>query len=129
MDHQSEPSRQDRVKHEECNAWDSAHEDLDAAGTSGARPAEPQRPGDRRTDRRAAYTFSVQKACNQALLRVKQNVVLVNSNWAAPLAAAPSAISVMAILLKTAAEKNAAGLEIGDVVVKNEKGIEVGKLP
>jgi len=82
-----------------------------------------------RRDRRAAYALTLQKACNDALQRVKSNNMLTASNWASPLAAAPCAVSIMAICLKTAAEKRAAGLEIGDINIKNEKGDVVGTLP
>src|SRR5690348_14732403 len=73
-------------------------------------------------DRKAAYALTVQKACNTALQRVKNNNIIANSNWASPLAAAPSAISTMAILLKTAEMKAAAGLEIESQQVKDEEG-------
>jgi hypothetical protein len=80
-------------------------------------------------DRRAAYALTLQKACNTAVQRVKNNNIIANSNWASPLAAAPSAISTMAILLKTAEMKAAAGLEIESQDVKNEEGAVVGTLP
>ena len=80
-------------------------------------------------DRRAAYALTLQKACNTAVQRVKNNNIIANSNWASPLAAAPSAISTMAILLKTAEMKAAAGLEIESQDVKNEEGVVVGTLP
>lgn len=80
-------------------------------------------------DPRASYALSIQKACNNALNVVRKNSILTNSNWAAPLTAAPSAISVMAICLKTAAENEAAGLEVTDIKVKDVKGNELGTLP
>jgi hypothetical protein len=80
-------------------------------------------------DRRAAYALTLQRACNNAVERVKNNNIIANSNWASPLAAAPSAISTMAILLKTAEMKAAAGLEIESQDVKNEAGVVVGTLP
>lgn len=79
--------------------------------------------------RRANYALSLQKACNVALQRVKSNNVVANSNWASPLAAAPSAISTMAILLKAADQEAAAGLEIESQDVKAEDGSVVGTLP
>lgn len=48
--------------------------------------------------------------------------MLMNNKWASTLVAAPSAISVMTILLKTAAEKQAIGLVVADREVKTEKG-------
>ena len=84
---------------------------------------------DEARDRKAAYALTLQKACNTALQRVKNNNIIVNSNWASPLAAAPSAISTMAILLKTAEMKAAAGLEIESQDVKDEAGAVQGHLP
>ncbi|CAM1508181.1 Fc.00g050290.m01.CDS01 [Cosmosporella sp. VM-42] len=77
-------------------------------------------------DTRASY---IQRACSEALHRVKQGNMLVDSDWASPLVAALSAISVMAICLNAAAKKQAAGLEVEDVTVKNEMGEVVGTLP
>jgi len=80
-------------------------------------------------DKKASYALSLQKACNVALQRVKHNNIIANTNWASPLAAAPSAISTMAILLKAADKEAAAGLEIESQEVKNEDGTVVGSLP
>ena len=80
-------------------------------------------------DQKAAYALILQKACNTALRRVKNNNIVANSNWASPLAAAPSAISTMAILLKTAEMKAAAGLEIESQEVKDNEGNVKGELP
>lgn len=81
-------------------------------------------------DPRATYALQVQRACKTTLQRVKQNNMLANSNWAAPLTAAPTAISVMAFLLKTAADKKAAGLTVASVDVKDTTGKKVvGTLP
>ncbi|OCL11172.1 hypothetical protein AOQ84DRAFT_287772 [Glonium stellatum] len=80
-------------------------------------------------DRKAAYALTLQKACNTALRRVKNNSIVANCNWAAPLAAAPPAASTMAILLKTAEMKAAAGLEIESQEVKDDEGNVKGKLP
>lgn len=80
-------------------------------------------------DRKASYALSLQKACNVALQRVKNNNVIANTNWASPLAAAPSAISTMAILLKAADKEAAAGLEIESQDVKGEDGTVRGTLP
>ncbi|KAM7198901.1 hypothetical protein V8F20_005968 [Naviculisporaceae sp. PSN 640] len=86
-----------------------------------AEPAPPR-------DRRAEYALTLQKACTNALDRVKSNELIANSSWASPLAAAPSAISTMAILLKAADQKAAAGLEVESQEVL-EEGKVVGKLP
>jgi hypothetical protein len=80
-------------------------------------------------DRKAAYALTLQRACNAAVQRVKNNNIIANSNWASPLAAAPSAISTMAILLKTAEMKAAAGLEVESQEVKDEEGNIKGILP
>jgi hypothetical protein len=56
--------------------------------------------------------------------------MLAESNWAEPLTAAPTAISVMAFLLKTAANKKVAGLGVSSTEVKDEQGKKViGSLP
>jgi hypothetical protein len=85
--------------------------------------------GSSSSDPRAEYALQLQSACKTALKRLKQNNMLANSNWAEPLTAAPTAISVMAFLLKTAADKKAAGLTVASVEVKDETGNVVGKLP
>ncbi|MCJ1359906.1 MAG: hypothetical protein MMC33_009909 [Icmadophila ericetorum] len=73
-------------------------------------------------DRKAVCALILQNACNAVLQRVKSNNIVANSNWPAPLAAAPSAISTVAILLKTAEMKAAAGLEIESQEVKDDRG-------
>ncbi|KAH7088202.1 hypothetical protein FB567DRAFT_333287 [Paraphoma chrysanthemicola] len=81
-------------------------------------------------DRRGRYAKQLQRASKDALQRVKQNTLLVNSGWAEPLTAAPAAISVLAFIMKTAASKKVAGLPVSSRDVFDEKGIEkVGKLP
>ncbi|KAK4207742.1 hypothetical protein QBC37DRAFT_298078 [Rhypophila decipiens] len=79
-------------------------------------------------DRRAEYALTLQKAYTSAIDRVKSNELIANSSWAAPLAAAPSAISTMAILLKAADQKAAAGLEVESQEVLDGDKV-VGKLP
>jgi hypothetical protein len=81
-------------------------------------------------DKKGLYALTLQKACNVALQRVKNNNVIANTNWASPLATAPSAISTMAILLKAAEKEAAAGLEIESREVKDLEGTTiVGSLP
>jgi hypothetical protein len=81
-------------------------------------------------DKKTSYALSLQKACNIALQRVKNNNVIANTNWASPLATAPSAISTMAILLKAADKEAAAGLEIDSQEVKGmDDTTIVGSLP
>jgi hypothetical protein len=91
--------------------------------------ASPSTKGNGITDRKANYALALQKTCGVALQRVKNSNVIANTNWAAPLAAAPSAISTMAILLKTADLKAAAGLEVESQEVKADDGTAVGHLP
>ena len=88
---------------------DSSHDD----GGTGA-SSRPNRASDesQRHDARTEYALYLQKACNVALNRVKNNSMIANTNWASPLASAPSAISTMAILLKAADLKAAAGLKV-----------------
>jgi hypothetical protein len=79
-------------------------------------------------DRRAQTALVLQKACKAAVQRVRQNNMLANSKWAEPLTAAPTAISVMAFLLKTASDKRAAGLKVGSTEVKDGLTV-IGELP
>lgn len=81
-------------------------------------------------NKQTLYALSLQRACDSALQRVKNNTIIANTNWAAPLATAPCAISTMAILLKAAAKDAAAGLEIETRDVKTLDGTKVaGNLP
>ena len=79
-------------------------------------------------DKKADYTLILQNACASALQRMKSNEIIANSSWADPLAAAPLAISTMAILLKAADKEAAGGLEIESQDVL-EDGKPVGRLP
>lgn len=81
-------------------------------------------------DPRAAYAKEVQRVCKDALRRVKQTNMFADSNWAGPLTAAPIAISVMAFLLKTAADKKVAGLPMDRLNVMDTTGkVVLGELP
>jgi len=81
-------------------------------------------------DKKASYALTLQKACDVAYQRVKNNNVIANTNWASPLATAPAAISTMAILLKAADKEAAAGLEIESQEIKDLDGnVVVGNLP
>ncbi|KAF3918011.1 hypothetical protein ABW21_db0202902 [Orbilia brochopaga] len=91
-------------------------------------PASDARGEVRKQDPRAEYALSLQKACDVAVSRV-QNGIVANRNWEAALVTAPSAIGVMAILLKTAGLDAAAGLEVESQDVKDEKGAVQGTLP
>lgn len=76
------------------------------------------------------YALTLQKACDKAIRSVKGNHIVVNSNWAAPLSSAPSAIATMAILFKVADQECAAGLEVDSLEVMDLDNITLrGKLP
>ncbi|SPJ91048.1 uncharacterized protein FTOL_13450 [Fusarium torulosum] len=96
--------------------------------SQGAQDADPVN-GNSVRDRKANYALALHKACGVALKRVRNNNVVANTNWAAPLAAAPSAISTMAILLKAADLEAAAGLEVESQEVKTDDGTIAGYLP
>jgi hypothetical protein len=99
-------------------------------GESSAHAAAPSSGGPESHDKKTSYALSLQKACDVAYQRVKNNNVIANTNWASPLATAPSAISTMAILLKAADKEAAAGLEIESQDVKDLEGTTiVGSLP
>src|SRR3954451_6098469 len=55
--------------------------------------------GDIGASHRGRYAVQVQKACRNALREVRKDNMLVTSEWAEPLTAAPIAISVMAFLI------------------------------
>lgn len=80
--------------------------------------------------RQGAYALQVQRACKKALQEVKRENMLGNVEWAEPLEAAPTAISVMAFLIKTAADKKVAGLPVRSMEVLSEDGTKIlGQLP
>ncbi len=88
----------------------------------------PERAGGRSPG--GSYALALQKACDTALSRVKSNNMIANSNWASPLATAPSAISTMAILFKVADKECAAGLEVGSQDVMDAENNTIrGRLP
>jgi hypothetical protein len=110
---------------------------FDNSGPASSGPAEtPTDMGDgdnhsaEGPSRKASYALALQKACDTALKRVKSNNIIVNSNWVSPLAAAPSAISTMAILFKVADKECAAGLEVeSQEVMDAENNVVKGRLP
>lgn len=76
------------------------------------------------------HALTLQKACDTAIRSVKGNHIVVNSNWAALLSSAPSAIATMAILFKVANQECAAGLEVDSLEVMGLDNITLrGKLP
>jgi hypothetical protein len=97
----------------------------DQEGASSSRPRRSRASG------RSRYAKQIQLASETALQNIKDNNSLIQNDWASPLSAAPSAICVMAILLRTAAEEKAAGLKVGSTtVVDFENGNKVlGELP
>jgi hypothetical protein len=93
-------------------------------------PSEPNSPAATGGhDDHSRYALQVQRSCKEALRRMKQDNVLAHSNWAGPLTAAPAAISAMAFLLKTAANRKAVGLTVSSTDVKDPQGNKVGELP
>jgi hypothetical protein len=91
-----------------------------SASNARSRP-EPQEDYDEppQRDRRGAYALQVQRACSNALRSIQQDNQITASSWAEPLTAAPAAISVMAFLMKTAANPHAAGCTIESLEVMN----------
>jgi hypothetical protein len=79
-------------------------------------------------EKRAEYALVVQKAARDAIIQVKERASLDSSVWATPLAAAPSAVSTMAILLKTASNSAAANLKITIREVTDEQHQVIGML-
>ena len=103
-------------------------------------PTEPSENGGGPRDRtdaeeatrssKASYALTLQKACDKAIRAVKGNHIVANSNWAAPLSTAPSAIATMAILFKVADQECAAGLEVDSLEIMDLDHITLrGKLP
>ncbi len=79
---------------------------------------------------KTSYALTLQKACDKAIRAVKGNHIVANSNWAAPLSTAPSAIATMAILFKVADQECAAGLEVDSLEIMDLDHITLrGKLP
>jgi len=79
---------------------------------------------------KTAYTLTLQKACDKAIRAVRGNHIVANSNWAAPLSTAPSAIATMAILFKVADQDCAAGLEVDSLEIMDLDHVTLrGKLP
>ncbi|KAK4154187.1 hypothetical protein C8A00DRAFT_33012 [Chaetomidium leptoderma] len=72
---------------------------------------------------------AVQAATKEAVEWVKSRGMMNSATWAAPLAAAPSAVGTMAILLKTASSKAAAGLPVTTREVTGERGEVLTPLP
>ncbi|KAK6350256.1 hypothetical protein TWF696_006491 [Orbilia brochopaga] len=95
---------------------------------SGNTPAGNTRVQVQGQDPRADYSLSLQKACDVAVRRV-QTTIVSNRNLEAALVTAPSAVGVMAILLKAAGMDAAAGLEVESQEVKDERGAKHGDLP
>jgi hypothetical protein len=78
---------------------------------------------------REAYAISLQKSCSEVVQRIRTSTMLVNTEWASPLTAAPNAIAIMAICLKTAAASEVADLQMTELNVKDIKGNIIGTLP
>jgi hypothetical protein len=80
-------------------------------------------------DMRPLNTQAVQAVCREVIQRLNRNPVLAHSTWGSALTAAPSAIAVMAMCLKTAAERQAAGIKVDSRAVVDDMGVQLGELP
>ncbi|KAF2002202.1 hypothetical protein P154DRAFT_618630 [Amniculicola lignicola CBS 123094] len=76
------------------------------------------------------HPLAVQMACQEVIQRLNSNPVLAQHAWGSALITAPAAISVMAVCLKAAAERQAAGIRVQNVTIKDPiTGDIVGTLP
>lgn len=109
---------------------DARYEEDDQQGPEGG-SFETEPPAyDIPRDRRTNYALQIQRASEAAIRKVKQNPLLVDSEWCEPLKSAPTAISVMALVLKIAGNKQVAGLEVSSLEIKDDTGLNtIGKLP
>ncbi len=82
-------------------------------------------------DPRLAYAKAVQKSAYSEIQSLRSRKELRSTEWAASLEAAPAAVCIMAILLKTASKKEAAGLEVKtrDITANGEVIGELKSVP
>lgn len=73
---------------------------------------------------RGRYAKQIQKVCLQALKTAKRESLYMNSEWAAPLEAALTAMIMMVFLITTAANKKVALMEVKSTEVMDETGME-----
>ncbi len=101
------------------------------APNRGEGPTEPgadQEEG--RQSSKSAYALTLQKACDKAIRAVKLNHIVANSNWAAPLSSALSAVATMAILFQVADQACAIRLEVDSLdIMALDYSTLCGKLP
>lgn len=74
------------------------------------------------SDEYSEFALAVQASADKAVQAIKRKTELQGMTWALPLSAAPSAVSTMAILFKTASAKAAAGLPITSRDIKDGTG-------
>ncbi|KAH6621563.1 hypothetical protein B0J18DRAFT_230057 [Chaetomium sp. MPI-SDFR-AT-0129] len=76
----------------------------------------------------AEYALVVQRKARGVAEAIRATSMVKNESWASPLAAAPSAVSTMAILLKTSSSKRAAGIKVTSRDIKDSMGNVIGEL-
>ncbi|KAK0654867.1 hypothetical protein B0T16DRAFT_383877 [Cercophora newfieldiana] len=74
------------------------------------------------------YALAVQNGAKKVAETIRSRSMVNSETWAGPLATAPSAVSTMAILLKTSSSKAAAGITIKSRDVKDDGGVTIGEL-
>ncbi|KJZ79754.1 hypothetical protein HIM_00468 [Hirsutella minnesotensis 3608] len=84
---------------------------------------------DRRALQRTNYALALQRSCQDVVHTIQSSDFLLSNEWASPLTAAPNAISIMALCLKTAATREAATIKVTTRKVTDETGKELGELP
>ncbi|KJZ68254.1 hypothetical protein HIM_12358 [Hirsutella minnesotensis 3608] len=84
---------------------------------------------DRRARQKADYALALQRSCQDVVHTIQSSDFLLSNQWASPLTAAPNAISIMALCLKTADTREAAKIKVTTRKVTDETGNELGELP
>jgi len=74
---------------------------------------------------RSEYALVVQKEARESAEAIRARSMVNSATWASPLVTAPSAVSTMAILLKTSASDVAAGVTVKNRVIINDTGKEI----
>jgi hypothetical protein len=78
---------------------------------------------------RSEYPLKVQKKAMEVAQSIQARSMVNTATWSSPLAAAPSAVSTMAILLKTSASDVAAGVPVKSREVRDDNGKIIMQLP
>ncbi|KAH6640308.1 hypothetical protein F5144DRAFT_90241 [Chaetomium tenue] len=79
--------------------------------------------------RRDKYAMDVQTVAAQEIESLSGRQALRGVKWASSLEAAPAAVSIMAILLKTASKGAAAGLSVASREIRGDGGVVIAMLP